>query len=130
VPPEEELLLDEELLEEDELLDEELLLPLLLEDELLASPPLEEVLAEGSLLGVMSPPQAASNAALASNNVVGYLRRTIVARTRHRRAAGLAVLHDVNCICSRSLIAHSKTIAPECRSVGPRVWQLQYARFH
>jgi hypothetical protein len=87
VPPEEELLLDEELLEEDELLDEELLLPeeeLLLEDELLASPPLEELLLDVSLLGAMSPPQAASNAALASSNVGGYLRRTKVARTRHR----------------------------------------------
>jgi hypothetical protein len=80
VPPEEELLLEEELLEEDELLEEELLL----EDELLASPPLEELLVDGSLLGDMSPPQAASNAALASNNVGGYLRRMKVARTRHR----------------------------------------------
>jgi hypothetical protein len=88
VPPDEELLLEEELLEEDELLEEELLLPeeelLLLEDELLASPPLEELLVDGSLLGDMSPPQAASNAALASNNVGGYLRRMKVARTRHR----------------------------------------------
>jgi hypothetical protein len=95
VPPDEELLLDDELLEEDELLVEELLLPeeeLVLEDELLASPPLEELLVDGSLLGDMFPPQAASNAALASNNVGGYLRCTLVARTRHRRAAGLAVL--------------------------------------
>ena len=87
MPPDEELLLEEELLEEDELLEEELLLPeeeLLLEDELLASPPLEELLVDGSLLGDMSPPQAASNAALASNNVGGYLRRMKVARTRHR----------------------------------------------
>jgi hypothetical protein len=83
VPPDDELLLDEELLEDDELLDD-VLLPedeLLLVDELLllASPPLDELLLAGSPLGDISPPQPASNAVLAINNVSGYLRCAIAA---------------------------------------------------
>jgi hypothetical protein len=102
VPPDEELPLDDVLLEDEELLVEELVLPeeelleelveeLVEEDELLASPPLEELLVDGSLLGDIFPPHAASNAALASNNVGGYLRCVLAARARHRRPAGLRV---------------------------------------